>query len=69
MVLKIEKEVKKTNKNGMGNQVGQITNRVTSMIEVLSRFEEGSNEYNDLLYRIECGQLHQQDELGFYVCC
>lgn len=58
-----EKEVKKTNKNGMGNQVGQITNRVTSMIEVLSRFEEGSNEYNDLLYRIECGQLHQQDEL------
>ena len=58
-----EKEVKKTNKNGMGNQVGQITNRVTSMIEVLSRFKEGSNEYNDLLYRIECGQLHQQDEL------
>ena len=48
----------------MGNQVGQITNRVTSMIEVLSRFKEGSNEYNDLLYRIECGQLHQQDEIG-----
>lgn len=58
-----EKEVKKTNKNGMGNQVGQITNRVTSMIEVLSRFEKDSDEYNDLLYRIECGQLHQQDEL------
>ncbi|MDE7252459.1 MAG: hypothetical protein K2O32_05885 [Acetatifactor sp.] len=58
-----EKEVKKTNKNGMGNQVGTITNYVTSMMEVQSHFEKGSKEYKELEYRISCGQLYQQAEL------
>ena len=58
-----EKEVLKTNKNGMGNQVGTITNYVTSMMEVQSHFEKGSKEYKELEYRIECGQLYQQNEL------
>lgn len=58
-----EKEVKKTNKNGMGNQVGTITNYVTSMMEVQSHFEKGSQEYQELEYRIACGQLFQQAEL------
>lgn len=62
-VIVTENEVKKTNKNGMGNQVGTITNYVTSMMEVLARFEKGSDEYKELEYRIECGQLFQQDEL------
>ena len=58
-----EKEVLKTNKNGMGNQVGTITNYVTSMMEVQSHFEKCSKEYKELEYRIECGQLYQQNEL------
>lgn len=58
-----ETEVKKTNKNGMGNQVGTITNYVTSMMEVQSHFEKGSKEYKELEYRISCGQLYQQAEL------
>ena len=58
-----EKEVLKTNKNGMGNQVGTITNYVTSMMEVQSHFEKDSKEYKELEYRIECGQLYQQNEL------
>ena len=62
-VIVTEKEVLKTNKNGMGNQVGTITNYVTSMMEVQSHFEKGSKEYKELEYRIECGQLYQQNEL------
>lgn len=58
-----EKDIKQTNKNGMGNQVGTITNYVTSMMEVQSHFNKGSDEYNELEYRIECGQLFQQAEL------
>ena len=62
-IIVTEKDIKKTNKNGMGNQVGTITNYVTSMMEVQSHFKKGSNEYNELEYRIECGQLQQQGEL------
>lgn len=62
-IMVTEKEVLKTNKNGMGNQVGTITNYVTSMMEVQSHFEKGSKEYKELEYRIECGQLYQQNEL------
>lgn len=58
-----ESEIKKTNKNGMGNQVGAITNYVTSMMEVQSHFEKTSREYKELAYRIGCGQLYQQAEL------
>lgn len=62
-IIVTEEEVKKTNKNGMGNQVGTITNYVTSMMEVQSHFEKGSKEYKELEYRIGCGQLYQQAEL------
>lgn len=62
-VVVTEKKVLKTNKNGMGNQVGTITNYVTSMMEVQSHFEKDSKEYQELEYRIECGQLFQQAEL------
>lgn len=62
-MLVTETEIKKTNKNGMSNQVGTITNYVTSMMEVQSRFEKDSREYRELEYRIACGQLYQQNEL------
>ena len=58
-----EEAVKVTNKNGMGNKVGVITNRVTAMMEVQARFKPDSREYKELEYRISCGQLYQQDEL------
>lgn len=44
-----------------GNNVGTITNYVTSMLEVQSRFKKDSDEYKELEYRIECGQLYQQN--------
>ena len=62
-VVVTENDIKRTNKNGMGNKVGTITNRVTTMMEVQARFEKGSPEYEELDYRIACGQLYQQDEL------
>lgn len=62
-VIVTESEIKKTNKNGMSNQVGTITNYATSMMEVQSHFKKGSKEYQELDYRISCGQLYQQNEL------
>lgn len=62
-VIVNESNVKVTNKNGMGNKVGTITNRVTAMIGILAKFNKDSEEYKKLQYRIACGQLYQQDEL------
>lgn len=56
-----ERAVVKTNKDGMGNDVGTITNYITSMKEVQSHFSNDSREYQELEYRIECGQLYQQN--------
>ena len=58
-----EESVFKSNLNGMGNKVGSITNKVTNMKEVQSHFEKGSKEYEIMEYRMECGQLYQQNEI------
>lgn len=62
-VIVTERDILKTNKNGMGNKVGSITNKVTAMMEVLSHFKPEDKEYKELEYRIACGQLYQQNEL------
>jgi len=62
-IVPTEEDIIKTNRDGMGNKVGTITNRVTTMMEVQSHFEPGSKEYKELEYRIACGQLHQQNEV------
>lgn len=51
----------KSNMLAFGNDVGTITNYVTSMLEVQARFDIGSKEYEELEYRIQCGQLYQQN--------
>lgn len=62
---KVPEEVDFINSNiaSFGNEVGKITNRVTSMYEVRAKYKEGSNEYNELTYRIRSGQLYQQDSI------
>lgn len=62
---KIPEEMDFINSNiaSFGNEVGKITNRVTSMYEVRSKYKEGSDEYNELTYRIRSGQLYQQDSI------
>ncbi len=62
-IVPTEKDIIKTNRDGMGNKVGTITNRVTAMMEVQSHFEPDSKEYKTLDYRIACGQLFQQDQI------
>ena len=62
-IIPLEEDMIKMEKNAMGNKVGTITNRVTAMMEVQSRFEKGSPEYEVLSKRIACGQLYQQNEI------
>lgn len=58
----ISEEILSTsNMLAFGNDVGTITNYVTSMLEVQARFEQDTTEYNELEYRIQCGQLYQQN--------
>ena len=58
-----EADVIQSNINSFGNEIGRITNYVTSMYEVAARFDEDSEEYKMLQYRIKCGQLIQQDAI------
>jgi len=46
-----------------GDDIGKITNRITSMFEVQARFPKDSEEYRTLDYRIKCGQLYQQNSI------
>jgi len=56
-----EDDIVASNIASFGSDIGAITNRVTSMYEVQSRFPKDSEEYRVLDYRIRCGQLIQQD--------
>ena len=58
-----EEDFINSNIASFGNEVGKITNRVTSMYEVRARYKEGSDEYDELTYRIRSGQLYQQDSI------
>lgn len=58
-----ENDLIKANKNGFGNNVGVITNRITAMFSVQSQFSSESEEFKMLDYRIMCGQCIQQGEI------
>ncbi len=58
-----EAELVQANINGFGNDVGRVTNWVTSMYEVQARYEPGSEEYEALAYRIQAGQQYQQNSI------
>jgi hypothetical protein len=60
-IVPTEEDFIQSNINGFGNDIGKITNRITSMYEVRTKFEEDSREYKELTYRIQCGQLLQQN--------
>ena len=52
-----------SNIDSFGSDIGQTTNRITSMYEVQSHYEEDSEERSVLDYRIRCGQLFQQNSI------
>lgn len=53
----------KSNKDGFGDEIGIVTNHITSMFDVLANYKEGSKEYETLMYRIMCGQNYQQNAI------
>lgn len=58
-----EEDIIQANKLAFNDDIGTVTNHVTSMIEVQSGFPKDSEEYKVLDYRIMCGQLYQQNTI------
>ena len=54
----------RSNIDSFGNEIGQTTNYITSMYEVMARYDPSSKEYAALDYRIKCGQLFQQNAIN-----
>lgn len=57
-----EEDLIQSNIDSFGDDIGKITNRITSMFDVIAQFEKGTKEYEVLDYRIKCGQLFQQNK-------
>lgn len=55
-----EEDIITANKLAFNDDIGTVTNRVTSMFERQAAFDRDSEEYKILSYRIKCGQLYQQ---------
>jgi hypothetical protein len=62
-IVPTEEDFIKANISSFGDAIGSITNRITTMIELLAAYPEGSTEYEILDYRIKCGQLFQQNAI------
>jgi len=58
-----EEDIVQANKLAFNDDIGTVTNRVTTMIEVQAGFEPGTKEYETLGYRIMCGQNFQQNTI------
>ena len=56
-----EEDSIQSNIDSFGDDIGKVTNWITSMFDVQAQFEKGSPEYEELDYRIKCGQLFQQN--------
>lgn len=56
-----EEDFIQSNIDSFGNEIGQVTNYITSMYEVRAGFDQDSKEYETLSYRIRAGQLYQQN--------
>ena len=62
-IIPEEDDFIKSNIASFGNEIGAITNRVTSMYAVRETYPRDSKEYEMLSYRIMCGQLFQQNSI------
>ena len=58
-----EENLIQSNINGFGSQIGQITNRCTSMTSLMANYTEDDEEYKVLKYRTQCMQAVQQAEI------
>lgn len=62
-IVPTEADIIAANKLAFNDDIGVVTNHITSMIEVQSSFPTDSAEYKELAYRIMCGQLFQQNTI------
>lgn len=58
-----EEDIIKSNKLAFNDDIGVVTNHVTSMFDVQAGFDKDSPEFKELSYRIMCGQLYQQNTI------
>lgn len=58
-----ETDAIQANIDSFGDDIGKTTNWITSMFDVQAQFQKGSKEYEELDYRIKCGQLFQQNAI------
>lgn len=61
--ISTEEDFIRSNIDSFGNDIGRITNWVTSMFDTQSYYERDSKEFAELAYRIQCGQLYQQNAI------
>lgn len=62
-VVPAEEDIILSNKLAFNDDIGVVTNHITSMFNVQSAFDKDSEEYKALSYRIMCGQLFQQNTI------
>lgn len=62
-IIPTEDDIIQANKLAFNDDIGIITNHVTSMFDVQAKFPPESKEYKTLEYRIMCGQLYQQNSI------
>lgn len=58
-----EEDSIQANIDSFGDDIGKTTNWITSMFDIQAQFQKGSREYEELDYRIKCGQLFQQNAI------
>ena len=59
-IVPTETDIIEANKLAFNDEIGSITNIITEMYDLLTRFDPNSDEYKTLEYRIKCGQHLQQ---------
>lgn len=62
-VIPSEQDIIIANKLAFNDDIGIVTNHITSMFEIQSGYDKDSEEYKTLEYRIMCGQLYQQNTI------
>lgn len=62
-IVPSESAIIEANKLAFNDDIGTITNFVTSMFEVQAGYDKHSAEYKSLAYRIMCGQQAQQNSI------
>lgn len=62
-IVPTEEDIIRSNIASFGDDIGKITNRITAMFEIQSKYPKDSREYKALDYRIKCGQLYQQNSI------